>query len=564
VDRGIAEIKTETKPSPLDGLEAEVKRLNNDQESALEQIGEDLAAGAFSPILLQGVTGSGKTELYLRAARAVIDSGGGCIVLVPEIGLLPQATSRYRRVFGDNIAILHSRLTGAERFRIWERIQRGEHRVVLGPRSAVFSPVRNLRLIVVDEEQDDSYKQDDKPRYHARNVALMRGKFENATVIMGSATPSAESLHHARGGLYRHLKLPSRVKGASLPSVRIIDMRKAELNGAFFSSVLLEHLENNLDAGHQAILFLNKRGHARYVQCNACGWVARCENCDISLTYHRIRNRLRCHFCGYDRKSVTRCDQCGSARLYFSGVGTQRVELDLEAFFPGVGILRMDADTTSGKDGHRRVLEQFSSGDYRILIGTQMVTKGHHFPRVNLVGVLFGEESLHYPDFRSSEKTFQQLIQVSGRSGRDSNRGEVIVQTYMPEHYVFGYLETHDYDGFMTEELSVRNGLSYPPFSRIILASCSAPKEPLVSTVINAWAARIEPMLANSPVQVLGPVQPVVARIKNRYREQLLIRGQISRQDKARILNAYGEVAERIKGGRGVELRWDVDPEAFL
>jgi primosomal protein N' (replication factor Y) len=224
----------------------------------------------------------------------------------------------------------------------------------------------------------------------------------------------------------------------------------------------------------------------------------------------------------------------------------------------------MDADTTSGKDGHRRVLEQFSSGDYRILIGTQMVTKGHHFPRVNLVGVLFGEESLHYPDFRSSEKTFQQLIQVSGRSGRDSNRGEVIVQTYMPEHYVFGYLETHDYDGFMTEELSVRNGLSYPPFSRIILASCSAPKEPLVSTVINAWAARIEPMLANSPVQVLGPVQPVVARIKNRYREQLLIRGQISRQDKARILNAYGEVAERIKGGRGVELRWDVDPEAFL
>jgi primosomal protein N' (replication factor Y) len=226
VDRGIAEIKTETKPSPLDGLEAEVKRLNNDQESALEQIGEDLAAGAFSPILLQGVTGSGKTELYLRAARAVIDSGGGCIVLVPEIGLLPQATSRYRRVFGDNIAILHSRLTGAERFRIWERIQRGEHRVVLGPRSAVFSPVRNLRLIVVDEEQDDSYKQDDKPRYHARNVALMRGKFENATVIMGSATPSAESLHHARGGLYRHLKLPSRVKGASLPSVRIIDMRK--------------------------------------------------------------------------------------------------------------------------------------------------------------------------------------------------------------------------------------------------------------------------------------------------------------------------------------------------
>jgi primosomal protein N' (replication factor Y) len=327
---------------------------------------------------------------------------------------------------------------------------------------------------------------------------------------------------------------------------------------------LLESLQKTLDAGHQSILFLNKRGHARYVLCNACGWVARCQNCDISLTYHRIRNRLRCHFCGYDRKSVTRCDQCSSSKLYFSGVGTQRVELDLEAFFPGIGILRMDADTTSGKDGHRRVLEKFGSGHYRILIGTQMVTKGHHFPRVNLVGVLFGEESLNYPDFRSSEKTFQQLIQVSGRSGRDSDRGEVIVQTYMPEHYVFNYLTTHDFDGFMSEELAVREGLGYPPFCRLILASCSATKEGLVATVINAWAAHIEPMLAGRPVQVLGPVQPTVARIKNRYREQLLIRGQISNHDKALILNAYSDVVDRIKGGRSVELRWDVDPEAFL
>lgn len=563
VAKGVATIQAVHRVSPLERMEPEVEHLTPDQRQALGVIDENLETGVFSPVLLQGVTGSGKTELYLRAARTVVESGGGVIVLVPEIGLLPQATVRYRRAFGDNIAILHSRLTGNERFRIWERVERGECRIVLGPRSAVFSPVRNLRLIVVDEEQDDSYKQDDKPRYHARSVALMRGKFENATVLLGSATPSAESLNHARGGLYRYAALPNRIKGTELPEVRLVDMRTAELEGAFFSSFLLERIDKYLGDKRQIILFLNKRGHARYVQCSACGWVAGCKNCDISLTYHRVRNRLKCHFCGYDRAAVQRCGECGSPRLRFGGAGTQRVELELQTLFPDVRILRMDADTTAGKDGHRNILEKFSSGDYRVLIGTQMVTKGHHFPDVDLVGVLFGEESLHYPDFRSSERTFRQLVQVSGRAGRDSTQGEVVVQTYMPEHHVFTHLQRHDYDGFMTEELKVRRDLNYPPFSRVVLASCSSTNQAALSEVVRAWAQRMQSLVSGKPITVLGPVPPVVARVKNRFREHVLIRGLITNKDKIRMLEAFSETVVKARRGRTVDLRWDVDPEAF-
>ncbi len=558
--KGLVELDTRPDISQLEQMDPEVQTLNPEQQSALDSIVVALESREFRPLLLHGVTGSGKTELYLRAAKFALSNGGGCIVLVPEIGLLPQATARYRRIFGDELAILHSRLTGAERFEIWRRIERGECRVVLGPRSAIFSPMRNLCLIVADEEQDDSYKQEDKPRYHARNVALMRGKHENLTVLLGSATPSAESFHHAQNGRYQYLTLRQRVGGGVLPTIHFVDMRTSD--GGILAPYLIERLDYNIEAGNQSILFLNKRGHARYVQCTACGWVARCRNCDISLTYHRVRNRLRCHFCGYAQASVPRCPDC-SASLYFSGAGTQRVELDLASLFPGAAILRMDADTTASKDGHRRVLEKFSSGQYPILIGTQMVAKGHHFPNVNLVGVLFAEESLNYPDFRSSERTFRQLVQVAGRAGRGSDKGEVVIQTYMPDHDVFKHLESHDYDGFMSEELNTRKQLSYPPFSRLILASCTATKEELVGRVAERWAADMRRVLSGRAVQVLGPVQPVVARVKNRYREQILIKGDLVSADKVALLNAFRRVAEDEPGGRSIELRWDVDPESF-
>jgi primosomal protein N' (replication factor Y) len=513
------------------------------------------------------VTGSGKTELYLRAAKSVVEDGGGCIVLVPEIGLIPQAVARYKRVFGDDIAIIHSRLGGAERFDVWSKIESGECRVVLGPRSAIFSPVRNLRFIVVDEEQDDSYKQDDKPRYHARHAALMRGKFEKLTILLGSATPSAESLHHASEKRYTYLALPKRVGGGSLPRVHLVDLREQPVEGAFCSSFLLERLAENIQRGHQSILFLNKRGHARFIQCNKCGWVARCKNCDIALIYHRVSNRLRCHYCGFSRARVTRCDECSSPQFYFAGAGTQRVELDLTALFPGVGILRMDADTTGGKEGHRNILEKFGTGDFPVLVGTQMVAKGHHFPQVNLVGVLYAEESLNYPDFRSSERTFQQLIQVAGRAGRAGSEGEVVVQTFAPDHHVFKYLRSHDYAGFMKEELEVRKQLKYPPFSRIVLASFNSQNKEALHRVVTRWTVKARDVcrtkLGTSAV-VLGPAPPPIERVKNRYRLQVLVKGALTSAIRRELLDSYRAVTERERGGRGVELRWDVDPESFF
>lgn len=566
VEKGLVVIEpTRTRhASPLESIEEDVKQLTGAQEDALRQISERLASGGFSPFLLYGVTGSGKTEVYLRAARYVLERGGGCIVLVPEIGLLPQATARYRRVFGDDVAIIHSRLTGPERFDIWERVEKGECRIVVGPRSAVFSPVRGLRLIIVDEEQDDSYKQDDKPRYHARSVALMRGKLEDLAVVLGSATPSAESVRQARTGNYASLRLPERVQGGRLPDIRLVDMRGEGDRGTLFSADLLERLERNIADGHQSIIFLNKRGHARFVQCNACGWVATCRNCDISLTFHRVDHQLKCHFCGYTRRAASRCDACNGTKLFFSGIGTQRVELELQSQFPGAGILRMDADTTSGKEGHRRILEEFSTGNYPILLGTQMVTKGHHFPGVNLVGVLYAEEGLNFPDFRSAERTYQQLTQVAGRSGRGDQPGDVIIQTYMPEHYAFQFLHRHDYDGFMEEELAVRRRLGYPPFSRIVLGSCSATNPGVLAGVMHEWCELIRPRLAARGIDVLGPAPPLVARVKNRHREQILIKGPIRQADKDEALAAYGNVVERRKGARAVDLRWDVDPESFF
>jgi len=569
IERGLLTLEAAPRAaSKLDAMDAEVTQLTAAQEDALATIVRAIESHGFRPSLLYGVTGSGKTEVYLRAARHVLADGGGVIVLVPEIGLLPQATARYRRMFGEQVAIIHSRLTGPERFDIWERVEKGEFRIVVGPRSAIFMPVRGLRMVIVDEEQDDSYKQDDKPRYHARAVALMRGKLEDLTVVLGSATPSAESLHQANDGKYESLRLPDRVGGSPLPKVELVDMRGMEHKGNFFSPRLIDRLEENIEAGHQSIVFLNKRGHARFVQCNACGWVANCRNCDISLTYHRTDNTLRCHFCGYTRRVVRECDTCKSAKLFYSGVGTQRIELDLMNLFPGVSILRMDADTTTGKQGHQRILEEFSTGHYPILLGTQMVTKGHHFPGVSLVGALYAEEGLNFPDFRSAERTFQMLTQVGGRAGRGGEPGDVLVQTYMPDHYVFRYLVTHDYDGFMREELETRRLLRYPPYARIVLASCSSPNPNVLRMVMAEWADKTRFILADQlaarRVEVLGPTPPLVARVKNRFREQMLIKGTLSRDEKRRVLALLDDITGRIKGASSVDLRWDVDPESFF
>jgi primosomal protein N' (replication factor Y) len=564
VKKGIVTIKPRSRSSPLEAMEEAVEVLTPSQQTALKKAKEAVRSRTFTPALLYGVTGSGKTEIYLRAARLVLAEGGGCIVLVPEIGLLPQATARYRKMFGNEVAVIHSRLTGPERYDIWEKTANGTYRIVVGPRSAVFSPVKNLRLIIVDEEQDDSYKQGEKPRYHARNVALMRGKYEGLAVILGSATPSAETLRQSLEGHYALLRLPDRTHGAPLPDIRLVDMRVDPPKGQFFSKILTEALERNIEAGGQSIIFLNKRGHARFVQCSRCGWVAACKNCDISLTYHRVDNRLKCHFCGFSRPAVTRCDSCESVKLYFSGAGTQRVELDLTTLFPGTGVLRMDADTTAGKEGHRRILEKFSTGRYPILLGTQMVSKGHHFPGVNLVGVLHAEEGLSFPDFRSAERTFQQLTQVAGRCGRGDRPGRVIIQTFIPDHYVFRYLKSHDYDGFMEKELAIRRQLDYPPYKRIVLASCSARDPVILHVLMEEWAEAVRSSLPAGRFSVLGPAPPLVPRVKNSYREQMLIKGNLTRAQKEGVLASYQRIVERHRAASKVDLRWDVDPESFV
>ncbi len=563
IEKGAAERGRAVVVSPLESIDSPVAALTADQSGALEKIADSISTEQFSAILLHGVAGSGKTEVYLRAAELVLSRGGGCIILVPEISLLPQAIARYKRVFGERMAVIHSRLTGAERFDIWERVEKGGCRVVLGPRSAVFSPVKNLRLIVVDEEQDDSYKQEDKPRYHARNVALMRGKRENLAVVLGSATPSAESLSQALDGRYTYLSLPTRVGGAPLPPIHFVDLRHEPVESAFCSAYLLDRLEDNARKGRQSILFLNKRGHARFIQCNSCGWVAKCKNCDIALIYHRVANRLRCHYCGYGRAPVAKCDQCGSSKLFFAGAGTQRVELDLASLLPGVGILRMDADTTGGKEGHRKVLEQFSTGNVGVLIGTQMVAKGHHFPRVNLVGVLYAEESLNYPDFRSAERTFHQLVQVAGRAGRSGGESEVVIQTFAPDHYVFKYLKAYDYNGFMKEELAARRQLRYPPCTRLVRATFSGAYREVLHGVVQDWTNEMRRKFAGTTVDILGPASPLVERVKNRYREHVLIKGKLSSAVKNECLEACRKTTERVRGGGTIDLRWDVDPESF-
>ncbi len=562
VDKGVAGRRRTVTVSPLEFMDVPVSSLAPDQSRALERIAESISTGRFSATLLHGVAGSGKTEVYLRAAELVLSRGGGCIILVPEISLLPQAITRYKRAFGDRMAVIHSRLSGAERFEIWEKVEKGDCRVVLGPRSAVFSPVKDLGLIIVDEEQDDSYKQEDKPRYHARNVALMRGKLENLAIVLGSATPSAESLRQALDGRYAYVSLPTRIGGAPLPPIQFVDLRNEPVESAFCSAYLLDRLETHARKGHQSILFLNKRGHARFIQCNACGWVAKCKNCDIALIYHRVANRLKCHYCGFSRAPVVRCDQCRSPKLFFAGAGTQRVELDLASLLPGVGILRMDADTTGGKEGHRRVLEQFSTGKYGILIGTQMVAKGHHFPRVNLVGVLYAEESLNYPDFRSAERTFHQLVQVAGRAGRSGGESEVVVQTFSPDHYVFKYLKEYDYNGFMKEELSLRQQLRYPPFARLVLATFSGAGKEVVHRVAQAWATDVRGRFG-AAVDILGPASPLVERVKNRYREHVLIKGTLSSSVKNELLGACRKTMNDVRGSGAIDLRWDVDPESF-
>ena len=549
--------------------------LNAWQETVLAPIARRLAQGGYESFLLHGVTGSGKTEVYLHAVRAAVARGHGAIILIPEIALTPQTADRFRSRLGTELGILHSAMTMAERHDVLNAAARGEIQVVLGARSAIFAPFRQLGIVVVDEEHEPSYKQSEKPRYHARAVALMRGRLEGAVVLLGSATPSLESYHNARTGKHVLLRIPERVDRRPMPRVQVIDMRREENRRAVIAPVLLDALVARLESGEQSILLLNRRGHSNYVQCFGCGELVRCPHCDISLTYHSVGSALRCHYCNHTRAVPRHCPKCANPCQVFRGVGTQRLEQDLGGLLPGARLRRMDLDTTSRRGAHRSILEEFARGEVDILLGTQMVAKGHDFPGVTLVGVIQADGGLSLPDFRASERTFQLLAQVAGRAGRGERPGDVYIQTLCPDHISIITAAAQDFDGFFAQEAELRRDLGYPPFARLVGITGQGPELPRLTRAMERLAGALRPAPPNSSpgasaarveaattaLKVLGPAASAIPRLRGRYREQILVKGSLSPDDKTRLL---AQVTESARGLPGVEFQVDVDPVNML
>jgi primosomal protein N' (replication factor Y) len=540
-------------------------QLNRWQQAAFDRVAAQLDSGGFAAFLLHGVTGSGKTEVYLHAIRRALARGRAAILLIPEIALTPQVADRVRARLDANVGILHSAMTHAERHDVMAAAARGDIRVVLGARSAVFAPFRDLGLIVVDEEQESSYKQGEKPRYHARAVALMRASLEGAAVLLGSATPSMESYFNAQRGKHVLLEIPARVDERPLPHVHLVDMRAEEERGALISRPLLDALALRLGRREQAILLLNRRGHSNYVQCFACGEIVHCPYCDISLTYHATDRRLRCHYCNHARAVPETCPVCANPCQVFRGVGTQQLEQALGGLLPRARLARMDVDTTARKGAHRRILEEFAAGRVDILLGTQMVAKGHDFPGVTLVGVVNADAGLSLPDFRAAERTFHLLAQVAGRAGRGQLAGDVYIQTASPHHPAIALAAEHDFAAFYAQEAALRESLRYPPFARLTQITGLGPERGALRAAMEAIEAELRPrgatVAAVAALQVLGPAPSPIPRLRGRFRDQLLLKGALSETAKQRLVERLAAIARERPG---VEFQVDVDPVHML
>ncbi|GHH96507.1 primosomal protein N' [Neobacillus kokaensis] len=499
--------------------------LTSAQADVIEPILASIESEKHEVFLLYGVTGSGKTEIYLQSIQKVIEKGEEAIVLVPEISLTPQMVNRFKGRFGDLVAVLHSGLSAGEKYDEWRKIQRKEVKVVVGARSAIFAPFENIGIIIIDEEHETSYKQEDMPRYHARDVAIERAKTYHCPVVLGSATPSLESFARAQKKVYQLLTLSSRMNERPLPSVEIVDMRE-ELragNRSMFSRKLFEMLKDRIEKKQQSVLFLNKRGHSSFVMCRDCGYVVNCPNCEISLTYHRAGSRMKCHYCGYEDHIPKACPECSSEYIRYFGSGTQKVEEELGKILPEARVIRMDVDTTGRKGSHERLLKDFQDGKADILLGTQMIAKGLDFPNITLVGVLSADTMLHLPDFRSSEKTFQLLTQVSGRAGRHQLPGEVVIQTYTPEHYSIELAGTQNYAFFYHREMMMRKLHHYPPFYYLVLITLTHENLMSVVSETEKIVNFVRSQVSNQAV-ILGPAASPIPRINNRYRYQCLIK----------------------------------------
>ena len=515
-----------------------------------------------SVILLHGVTGSGKTEVYLQAIAHALEKGWGAIVLVPEIALTPQTIERFRGRFGDTIAVLHSHLSDGERHDEWHRIHSGQARIVIGARSAVFAPVQNLGLIVVDEEHEHTYKQEEAPRYNARDVAVMRGHLEGCAVVLGSATPALESFRNAKIGKYRLVEMLHRVDHRAMPHMRIVDMRvEAERTGkvSVFSQELVSAVRARLEKAEQVILFLNRRGYASSLVCPQCGFVAQCGDCSVAFTYHRQDETLKCHICGLSQNVPARCPGCQDPAFKYSGIGTQRVEVAVAKIFPGARVARMDADSTRGKDSHRKILGEFKTGKIDILIGTQMIAKGLDFPNVTLIGVLNADLSLHMPDFRAGERTFQLLTQVAGRAGRGEIPGEVIVQTFTPFHQAIQAARRLDYDGFCDQEYEFRRELGYPPFGHLVCVGIRGLDQQKVMKAAEQFGEYLTPRLPPRVV-VSGPAPAPLEKAKGQFRHQLMLKAPSTKA-------MTGPLREAVAGFRwpaGVAVVVDVDAVSLM
>lgn len=573
VNHGIVEIvEREVFRSPLESVETELPpiQLHQAQQAALDKIVGAIESGKHQTFLLHGITGSGKTEVYIEALRNVRDRGKTAIVLVPEIALTPQTVRRFRSRFGDEVAVLHSRMSLGERFDSWRRIRAGEFSIVIGPRSAVMAPLENIGLIVVDEEHEGSYKQfEPDPRYHARDVAVMRSHMAGAVCILGSATPSLESLMNARGGKYELLEMMERVplaEGvATLPNLRVVDLAKEkkrhQLKGAI-SDDLRDAIQQRLDRKEQVILLQNRRGYAPLIECDSCGWAPECVDCAVTLTYHKQKSQLRCHYCGRAWRVPRTCPSCDEDALQQLGAGTQRVEEEVAKVFPDARIMRMDLDTTSRKNAHHEMLSAFGRGEVDILLGTQMIAKGLDFPRVTLVGIINADGGMRLPDFRAEERTFQLIMQVAGRAGRADLAGEVILQTRNPEHPVVTRALEHDYNGFAEWTLQQRREHGYPPYARLAAVEFKGLDERDVSTAASRWAAALQQNADG--VQILGPEPAFIERIKKMYRYQLIVKaskslgGNTVQQMLRKTRDQFGQMP------RGVRLTIDIDPVGLL
>jgi primosomal protein N' (replication factor Y) len=529
--------------------------------------------------LLRGITGSGKTLVYIELLREVVErQGRSAIVLVPEIALTPQTVGRFKAVFGDQVAVLHSALSDGERYDEWRALRAGEKRIVVGARSAIFAPLPNLGAIVVDEEHEGSYKQADAPRYHAREVAVVRGRMEGAICLLGSATPALESWANAIAGKYSLLELPGRAGGQPLPPIRVVDLRAerkrqqslatpaSTQHSAILSGALVDAVGERLARGEQTILLLNRRGYATFVQCRECGQVWHCPECNVSLTYHRGRGRLTCHYCFHEEPAPRRCSACGSADLSFRGVGTEQVERTVAEVFPSARLARMDVDTTSGKWAHHRILGRVGRGEVDILLGTQMIAKGLDFPNVTLVGVINADTGINLPDFRASERTFQLLTQVAGRAGRGEKGGEVIVQTALPGHYAVACALEHDFLGFAERELEARREPSYPPHSRLVNFIISGLSEDATQLATDAAAGWVDGLLRErqvEDVEIIGPAPCVIDRIRTRWRWHFLLRST-SASSLGRVARYFAENYELPNGKDDLRVAIDRDPVALL